>query len=179
MAAPSPRLTQAALEEVAGTTDERKVAQAPSEGASSVQSLRHCRDITEGLVALRARFPSEFENTFAALVEDSDEAGETETDSEESDSESVSAAREISSASGGYLDRFEAARLRKQYQEERHREAEDVVNEFINRIAEDKGLHCSLDDRRAIILQLEEDASFLDESGTETALADSWGQQQR
>jgi hypothetical protein len=131
----------------------------------------------EGLTALHARFPLEFDNKFAALVEDSDEEGETKsTESVESDSESVSAAREISLASGGYLDRFEAVRLRRQYQEERHRDAVDVVDEFINRVAEVKGLHCSLDDRQAIVLQLEEDASFLDESGTET---DSFGQQQR
>ena len=177
MTAPSPRLTQEVLDVVAGPVGERTEAQAPSEGASSVRSLSQCQNIVEGLTALRARFPREFDNKFAALVEDSDEEGETgSTKSVESDSESVSAAREISLASGGYLDRFEAVRLRRQYQEERHRDAVDVVNEFINRVAEVKGLHCSLDDRQAIVLQLEEDASFLDESGTET---DSFGQQQR
>ena len=134
MTAPPPCLTQEVLDVVAGPVGERTEAQAPSEGASSVRSLSQCQNIVEGLTALRARFPREFDNKFAALVEDSDEEGETgSTESVESDSESVSAAREISLASGGYLDRFEAVRLRRQYQEERHRDAVDVVDEFINR----------------------------------------------
>ena len=166
-----PRLTKEVLQGATGLNGEKPEVRAPSEIASSVILLSQCANMNEGLDALRARFLHEFANRFATFVEESeDDESDDETASTESTEsvlESVEAAKELSLASGGYLHKIEAAQLRRRYQEQRHRDAEDVVDEFINRVAETKGQHCPLGDRRQPVRQLEEDASFLNESCTE------------
>ena len=94
------RLTQETLAEVTGTSGKKAKVRAPSDGASSVRSLSQCQNIMEGLTALRARFPQEFDNQFAALVEeDSDEELDPE-ESDESDTESGSSCARTQSGFG-------------------------------------------------------------------------------